>query len=133
MTVATHALSCDTTAARAARLWTADTLRALLAASESAARLVDDLVDDTILCVSELVTNALNAGCHEMTLRLRMGLDTLRISLIDDAPGRPVRRSPTEHEPSGRGLIIVSALAESWGVGPAPNGKETWAELGCAR
>jgi anti-sigma regulatory factor (Ser/Thr protein kinase) len=125
MTVATHDLFCESTAAGQARQFTADALRHLLPRSADA----EALVHDAVLCVSELVTNAVNAGCKAMTLAVQMSPYKVRLSLIDDAPGLPVLRSPRPDEPSGRGLIIVSALAKSWGVDPAASGKEIWAEL----
>ncbi|WP_371674569.1 ATP-binding protein [Streptomyces sp. NBC_00289] len=86
--------------------------------------------------VAELATNAV---CHgrvagrdfRLTLRLSV-TDTLRIAVTDtrgeDLP-RVTRRGASDAE-SGRGLVLVEAYADRWGVelGPEP-GKTVWAEL----
>ncbi|MFD3976796.1 ATP-binding protein [Streptomyces cyaneofuscatus] len=36
---------------------------------------------------------------------------------------------PADDETSGRGLLIVDALAERWGVRPRNPGKTVWAQL----
>ncbi|MFE1365183.1 ATP-binding protein [Streptomyces anulatus] len=41
----------------------------------------------------------------------------------------PELREPTDDETSGRGLLIVDALAERWGVRPRYPGKTVWAHL----
>ncbi|WP_018552971.1 ATP-binding protein [Streptomyces sp. ATexAB-D23] len=57
---------------------------------------------------------------------------TLRIELTDTkGDSLPVAASaPDEHSESGRGLLIVEAMADRWGValGPVPR-KTVWAEL----
>jgi hypothetical protein len=42
----------------------------------------------------------------------------------------PVVRSPGPDAEGGRGLLIVSALARSWGTEPLSAGKCVWFELG---
>ncbi|MFH8585972.1 ATP-binding protein [Streptomyces celluloflavus] len=60
------------------------------------------------------------------------GEDTLRIEAIDTRGDRlpDARRSPAPEDESGRGLLMVAALADRWGVttGPPPR-KTVWAEL----
>ncbi|MDX3308723.1 ATP-binding protein [Streptomyces sp. NPDC054884] len=41
----------------------------------------------------------------------------------------PQPRSAVEDEKPGRGLILVRALAASWGVRPTDEGKTTWFTL----
>ncbi|TLS45930.1 ATP-binding protein [Streptomyces montanus] len=57
---------------------------------------------------------------------------TLRIEVTDTRGDRPVPRPqpPSPEAESGRGLVLVEALADRWGVtsGPAPR-KTVWAEL----
>ena len=82
------------------------------------------------MVVTELVANAVD---HARTSRpVTIGLDgrgllvTVRDGCADGAPrSRPV--DPTA--PRGRGLQMVDALAESWGVTPHPDGKTVWAVL----
>ena len=119
----TRELVCDLTAPAQARAWTRQALTAGLPA------FWDGLVDDAVLCVSELVTNAMQAGCALMTLGLDPGDQLLRLFVIDDGPGEPAPRTPGPLDPSGRGLMIVARLAHRWGVDPAASGKEVWAEF----
>jgi anti-sigma regulatory factor (Ser/Thr protein kinase) len=60
------------------------------------------------------------------------GGNTLRIEAIDTRGDRlpEARRSPSPDDESGRGLLMVAALADRWGVtaGPPPR-KTVWAEL----
>ncbi|WP_398939687.1 ATP-binding protein [Streptomyces sp. IB201691-2A2] len=60
---------------------------------------------------------------------------TLRIEVTDTRGDQPVpgpqHRRPTAE--SGRGLVIVEALADRWGVIPGPPPRKTvWAEIGPA-
>jgi anti-sigma regulatory factor (Ser/Thr protein kinase) len=125
MTLAVQDLRCELSAPLQARRWTAELLRARLGDEADAG----GLLDDTVLCVSELVTNAVAAGCSIMTLRLRVDDHVVRVSVLDDAPGHPVPQQARPHDRSGRGLRLVEALSRRWGVDPAASGKEVWAEL----
>jgi anti-sigma regulatory factor (Ser/Thr protein kinase) len=87
------------------------------------------VLEDAALCVSELVTNAVRAGSTGMTLCVELTAATLRLSLLDDAPGSPRLRDPDWTNPRGRGLRIIAALSDAWGVEPRETGKEVWARL----
>ncbi|MFI6645817.1 ATP-binding protein [Streptomyces sp. NPDC050504] len=88
---------------------------------------------DVVLCVSELATNAIQHGVpvgRGFLLRVRCGSETLRVEVHDGGGGVPRTRVP-EGE-SGRGLVLVEALADKWGVGEreAGPGKVVWCEFG---
>lgn len=87
------------------------------------------IVDDALLCISELVTNALQAECSVISVCVELSAQRLRISVHDDAGGTPTVRSPDWTDPHGRGLLIISAVSTSWGVRPFEAGKEVWADL----
>jgi anti-sigma regulatory factor (Ser/Thr protein kinase) len=125
MTVAVHDLHCEVSAPLTARRWTAECLRAHLPDDPAAA----ELIDDAVLCVSELVTNAVHADCSAMTLRLMIDDHVVRVAVFDDAPGRPTPRQAAAGDRSGRGLRLVEAISRRWGVDPAGNGKIVWAEF----
>ncbi|WP_199552185.1 ATP-binding protein [Streptomyces sp. N35] len=84
--------------------------------------------------LAELAANAVLHGHvpgRDFEVRLVLGADTLRIEVDDTRPDRhPDEQPPSPDGESGRGLLIVGALAERWGVveGPAPR-KTVWAEL----
>ncbi|RFU87751.1 ATP-binding protein [Streptomyces triticagri] len=88
--------------------------------------------------VAELAANAATHGRvrgRDFRLVLRAGPATLRIEVADArherVPAPP--RAPAPDAESGRGLVLVEALADRWGVtaGPAPL-KTAWAELDLA-
>ena len=77
--------------------------------------------------VSELATNSVrHAGTPYRVAVVRTG-DTLRVEVSDSGGGRAHVRNPGPRDPHGRGLQIVSALADAWGVEEADTtGKTTW-------
>ncbi|GHH42022.1 ATP-binding protein [Streptomyces candidus] len=90
--------------------------------------------DDVLLCVSELATNALEHGVppgRGFQLRVFAARDLLRIEVHDSGPGRPRKAGgggPALEE-GGRGLVLVAALADDWGVGERDPGKVVWCEF----
>ena len=92
-----------------------------------------DLVDDAALVVSELVANAVeHAGATSVVL-VNRGEGGVRIEVRDPGEGTPAPQSPPGPAERGRGLMIVSALASSWGVQQAERSKTVWVELGQPR
>jgi len=85
---------------------------------------------DVNLVLSELVTNALTHAGTSCEFRARFSQGRLRLEVRDDGHGTPdLKAAPAESE-DGRGLMIVSSLAEAWGVETeADGGKTVWAEL----
>ena len=128
MTSATHDLSCHTGAPSAARRWTADCLRSHLDKRPTSLTF-PDLIDDAVLCVSELVTNAVHAGCTELRIELSFLEERLRIGVVDDAPGRPAPRTAGPDDHNGRGLALVEAMSRRWGFDFVDRGKVVWAEF----
>ncbi|MBW8485817.1 SpoIIE family protein phosphatase [Actinomadura parmotrematis] len=97
------------------------------AAAQLAAWGLADLTDTVQLLVSELVTNALVHGAGAIGMRLvRMG--TLRCEVHDDGPELPRLCQTGAHDESGRGLQLVSHLAERWGTDRTDRGKVVWFE-----
>jgi anti-sigma regulatory factor (Ser/Thr protein kinase) len=122
---AERSFGCDHTVPSAARAWTRlVVLEMLPAAPES-----DDIAEDLEIVVSELVTNAVLAGCAATRLVLSLNPDCLRVDVLDDAPGWPTEQDASPADDHGRGLAIVSALASRWGVRRRTDAKEVWAEF----
>ncbi|MEZ0067696.1 GAF domain-containing protein/anti-sigma regulatory factor (Ser/Thr protein kinase) [Streptacidiphilus sp. MAP12-20] len=96
---------------------------------------VGDLTDTVELLASELVTNALVHTDRDAMLTARLFRDAesgqarLRIEVEDESDQWPKRRTPGEQASSGRGLMLVEALSDAWGVDPNGSGKRMWAEL----
>ncbi|MGW4647526.1 SpoIIE family protein phosphatase [Kitasatospora sp. NPDC004289] len=99
-----------------------------LACSWLLVRGLDELVDTTELLVSELVTNALRHGHGEIRLRLLRDR-TVVCEVWDDGYAQPRQRRAQETDEGGRGLQLVSLLAERWGSRRTPKGKIVWFEL----
>ncbi|MFE9662200.1 ATP-binding protein [Streptomyces sp. NPDC005955] len=91
-------------------------------------------LDGAPLVVAEPAANAALHGSSDrqgFRLALTVTASALRIEVSDTAGHRvPGTREPDEDAESGRGLLLVEALADHWGVtsGPPP-GKTVWAEM----
>jgi len=86
-----------------------------------------DLTDSTELLATELVTNALKHGCGDVGVRMYPTADRLRIEVRDGSHEFPVPRTAAPDDEDGRGLLLVNAIAEDWGV--SPDGTTTWCTL----
>ncbi|MER5441955.1 ATP-binding protein [Streptomyces sp. NPDC002790] len=90
-------------------------------------------LDDVLLCVSELATNALLHGVppgRGFRLHIELGGDgVLRIEVHDSGPGTVHEGEAGPEEEHGRGLHLVAALADKWGVGERDPGKSVWCEF----
>ncbi|NUP31684.1 MAG: ATP-binding protein [Streptomycetaceae bacterium] len=84
------------------------------------------------LLVSELVTNALRHGRQPVTLRMARCLGGLVVEVSDSGAGLPRARTADSDHESGRGLHLVEALAERWGVRRCPRRTAVWFRLACA-
>ncbi|MGW1812121.1 ATP-binding protein [Streptomyces sp. NPDC002125] len=88
-------------------------------------------VDDVLLCVSELATNALIHGVppgRGFRVHLTLG-HALRVEVHDSGGGEVREAVPTLDAEWGRGLVLVEALADAWGVGERQPGKTVWCEF----
>lgn len=96
---------------------------------------LDDLAEDAASVVGELVANAAR---HTSGSRLRVSITRpgerlVRVAVTDHSPELPVLLSPDPQDERGRGLVLVAALAETWGATPLRRGKRVWAELRSTR
>ncbi|MFF3290978.1 ATP-binding protein [Streptomyces sp. NPDC003023] len=92
----------------------------------------NDVVEDVLLLVSELVTNAcLHAGGpRELVLALDRPQGRLRVEVADADPREPTPRAQSDiSQPGGHGLIILERLAHTWGSEPRGTGKVVWLEI----
>ncbi|MFI8345862.1 ATP-binding protein [Streptomyces sp. NPDC085596] len=90
-----------------------------------------DLADDAVLVASELVANAVRYARRE-SIRVvveRITPGTVRVAVADFSRSLPEPCTPSDHDESGRGLVVVMALATNWGTDERRWGKVVWAEL----
>ncbi|MGK5637013.1 ATP-binding protein [Streptomyces sp. URMC 126] len=90
--------------------------------------------DDARLVVSELFTNAVrHTDSDKVSCHLRVSEALVRIEVADHgrASTEPRARCSGTDEESGRGLLLVGALSQAWGVRPddAGRGRIVWADL----
>ncbi|MCC9740991.1 ATP-binding protein [Streptomyces sp. MNU89] len=98
---------------------------------------LDGLADRAALIVTELIANASrHTPCPEVRLTVgRPDATRLRIGIVDREASRlPILSQAADDDESGRGLLLVDAVADRWGYdlngsGRRPWGKEVWAEL----
>ena len=109
-------------AAALARRATADVLRLWGCQDREA-------VYDVLVVVSELVGNAVRHGADHVLLTLDSRERVLTVGVDDGSAVLPGRRDVDCDGESGRGMRIVEALAERWGVAEHRPGKRVWAEL----
>ncbi|GAA2957837.1 ATP-binding protein [Streptomyces enissocaesilis] len=91
-----------------------------------------ELIDVAQLCVSELVTNVLThiGPGTPATLAVSMAGTRLRIEVRDpDARALPTLLAARDGDESGRGMAIVDAITDRWGVILRADSKVTWCEL----
>lgn len=88
------------------------------------------VIDDVLLLVSEVVTNAcLHAG-GPTELVLNCTDERLRIEVSDGSPVHPHPRPTGDVTlPGGHGLLVLERLALHWGSTPQGQGKTVWLEV----
>lgn len=88
--------------------------------------------DIALLVISELVTNAvLHAHASGGSPELHLYADGawLRIEVHDTDPRPPQPRTPAGLDEAGRGLLLIEAITDQWGVYGTATGKAVWAVL----
>lgn len=83
------------------------------------------------LCVSEVATNCVQHARTSFTIRYFDQPGCVRIEVSDTGAGTPAVQQPSPTDRHGRGLQIVSALADDWGSRGTrpPPGKTVWFEF----
>ncbi|MGI5422915.1 ATP-binding protein [Actinomadura luteofluorescens] len=120
-------LAADTRAAAQARALTRRSLRRWRVTGTAD-------IDDIVLIVDELVTNAVVHGTGPVHLALRLEATRAGVRLTGEigdadprAPGVPAGPPPVlDWSEAGRGLLLVASLATEFGARPAPPGKTIW-------
>jgi anti-sigma regulatory factor (Ser/Thr protein kinase) len=89
-------------------------------------------MDDVMLLVSELFTNAVLHGAGRVDLRMELVDARLKVEVVDEGRGPPISlgADPGVEATGGRGLLIVDRLAARWGNGHDGDGRtRMWVEV----
>jgi serine/threonine-protein kinase RsbW len=119
-----------TDAARLSRPFSAATLtelRHLVHVHAQRAGLADHALDDFVMAVHELATNAVRHGGGSGRLELRRATDTLVCEVIDRGPGFPAgvpagSTPPPAERPGGRGLWLARLFTDTLIITDGPSG-----------
>jgi anti-sigma regulatory factor (Ser/Thr protein kinase) len=118
-----RSFSAAPTSVGAARRFAADTLP----------ELPRETLDAIVLMLSELATNCIRFTPGGFNVSIEDDTGTTRVEVTDCGGGEPTVRSPRPTDLSGRGLRIVEAMSDDWGVARAEScaGKTVWFTLAC--
>jgi signal transduction histidine kinase len=101
------------------------------AISDLRGRVHADVISDTMLLVSELVSNSVKYGDgDEILVRVRTrGSRHVLVEVLDDGAGFavPTVKRPARLQAGGFGLHLVDEIASAWGVHPGT--AHVWFEI----
>jgi two-component sensor histidine kinase len=97
-------------------------------ALETVGEVEPDVADALAVMVSELATNCIRHAATQFAMTVDRTPHEIRVAVTDSGSGHPAVRSPALTDRSGRGLQIVQAFADDWGVSlaEATPGKTVW-------
>lgn len=96
-----------------------------------------DAVDEVAVVVSELLGNAVRhaapLGGGDLLLRWRVTTSAVEVEVVDGGGGAVRTPRVDDEATSGRGMHIVSTLADAWGTSDDGHGQRAvWASVGTA-
>jgi anti-sigma regulatory factor (Ser/Thr protein kinase) len=83
-------------------------------------------IEPAMLVANELVANAIVHAHSAPILSLEGTGPDLLLRVADDAGSLTVTPCATPGDDGGRGLILVEALCDRWGVDASDSGKSVW-------
>ncbi|MFJ8752195.1 ATP-binding protein [Streptomyces sp. NPDC102441] len=100
------------------------------------------IADVVALAAQELMANAVTHGCRnfpsgtEVTMTASCDGQQVRLKVQDPSDEHPCVRPETGDEECGRGMLLIDAFADRWGVEASSAqgcGKAVWMELACVQ
>jgi anti-sigma regulatory factor (Ser/Thr protein kinase) len=88
-----------------------------------------DLAETAVLLTSEVVTNAIVHARTDLVVTATLDGNRARVAVRDEEVTPPRPRNEGPHSTNGRGLLLVDALATSWGVLQYEHGKTVWFDV----
>lgn len=104
-------------------------IRAVVAARLREWQVPTDLVDDVLLLGSELLSNVFRHVRSPFCLLCMEDGAVLRLTVTDSGHDLPHVRVGDGLAESGRGMVLVAALASRWGAEATATGKDVWVEF----
>ena len=91
--------------------------------------MTDEVLADALLIVEEFVANVIDHARTGFHITVERGGEVLRLAVRDHSDRPAVVKAFDPAAARGRGLQLVTAVADSWGCDWHPNGKTVWASL----
>lgn len=93
------------------------------------------LADDIVLAITEVLSNAVLYGAPPIRLTVRLAGEILSAEVTDHGAGLPAHTPLDDESEHGRGLTIMAALSDEWGILPdrLSGGKTVWFRKKCPR
>ncbi|MFI6077181.1 ATP-binding protein [Actinoplanes sp. NPDC051343] len=88
-----------------------------------------ELVDDTLLVITELVQNVIRHTGDGGEVALSHRGDVVLVEVFDHSPDLPELLAPDLRRLGGRGMLLIDAVSHGWGSRSTPTGKVVWARL----
>ncbi|MFK0154295.1 ATP-binding protein [Streptomyces sp. NPDC090493] len=86
----------------------------------------------TELGVTELLTNVFKHTPGYCELSVRETPDGIVVGVTDSEDALPAVKDPGDDAEGGRGLFLLSCLADELQIQPLLHGKQVWFRIGCA-
>jgi len=90
---------------------------------------LEHLESDVRLLTCELASNAIVHAATRFRVTIELGSSELRVDVLDESPILPTEPDVDTSARSGRGLMIVDAVADRHGVRLVAGGKTVWFAL----
>lgn len=81
------------------------------------------------LLLTELLSNALRHSSQPVMTSVVWSPAKIHVEVCDDNPATPIVVENNHDEPAGRGMKLVSTLANRWGWNRLDSGKCVWFEI----
>lgn len=88
-----------------------------------------ELADTAAVLITELVTNVFLHARSDCLIQAGFDPPILAVTVSDEDESEFSLPSPTDTAEGGRGLAIVAALADTWGIRQSDRGKSVWFQL----
>jgi anti-sigma regulatory factor (Ser/Thr protein kinase) len=83
-------------------------------------------IEAALLLTSELVGNAVRHGSPQIALSVDCADERIHVEVEDQGETFPRQRTPHHMSEGGRGLMLVQAYSNNWGVRRLDKGKSVW-------